>query len=230
MRWRPVGFRRFAVAVPWVALSLVPAPARAANDLGLTVGPVEAVGGAICVSWRVEEPFTPRLVETLDQGMPARVMYEVGVWKRRSLWFDKLLLALRSEHKVVFDPVNGVYRVRSGTNPPRESTVESFDSLRARLFVRPRLPLLPSAALDSAGTYYVSVRTTIRPLSPEDLAEVEGWLAGEHGNASKRGLPEYLMALAVSLSGLGDRTALEKSERFKPALLAAATPPGPGVR
>jgi hypothetical protein len=183
--------------------------------MGLSVGPVEEVGGAVCVSWRVENPFTPRLLETLDQGMPARVVYEVGVWKKRTFWFDKLVVAIRSEHKIVFDTLKGQYRVRSGTGPPRESTVASFDSLRARLFNQSRLPLVLASQLDSTGTYYVSVKTTIRPLSPEDLAEVEGWLSG--GAGARHGLPDYLMALAVSLSGLGDRSALEKSERWKPA-------------
>ena len=206
-------------SVALVALLLIPSPARARNDMALTVGPVEAVGGAICVSWQVGNPFTPRLLETLDQGMPARVVYEVGVWKKRTFWFDKLCDAIRSEHKVVYDALSGRYRLRSGTGPPRESTFESFESLSARLFTQRRLPLVLASELDSTATYYVSVKTTIRPLSPEDLAEVEGWLSG--GAGVQHTLPEYLMALAVSLSGLGDRTALEKSERWKPAWLTA---------
>lgn len=205
--------------LPLIALLFFPAAARGGNDMGLVVGPVETIGGAVCVSWRVENPFTPRLRETLDQGMPARVVYEVGVWKKRTFWFDKLVVAIRSEHKIVYDALNGRYRLRSGTGPPRESTVASFDSLHARLFTQSRLPLVLASELDPNGTYYVSVKTTIRPLSPEDLAEVEGWLSG--GAGAQHGLPEYLMSLAVSLSGLGDRTALEKSERWKPAWLLA---------
>lgn len=214
--------------LPVIALLLVPTASRGGNDLGLTVGPVEVVSGVICVSWRVENPFTPRLLETMDQGMPARVVYEVGVWKKRTFWFDKLVVAIRSEHKIVYDPLNGRYRLRSGTSPPRESAFASLDSLRARLFVQRRLPLVHPSGLDLTGTYYVSVRTTIRPLSPEDLNEVEGWLAGDRPGGARGGLPGYLITLAGSLSGLGDRTAIEKSERWKPArLLADAGAQGP---
>jgi hypothetical protein len=99
-------------------------------------------------------------------------------------------------------------------------TVPTLDSLEKRLFTQKRLPLALASALDSAATYYVSVRVLIRPLSPEDLSEVEDWLSGGEGaEGGRRGLPDYLLGIAVSLSGLGDRTAIVKSERFVPARL-----------
>ena len=205
-----------------LALLLAPAAARAANDLGLEVAPVELVGDAVCVSYSVANPLTPRLEETLLQGMPARVEFEVGIWRKRSFWFDKLALAIRSEHQIVYDTVRKSFRIRSGTNPPRQVTVPTLDSLEARLFVQRRLPLALASALDSTATYYVSVRVLIRPLSPEDLSEVEDWLSGGGGaDAGHRGLPDYLLGLAVRLSGLGDHTAIVKSERFVPARLGA---------
>jgi len=205
-------------------LPLAPSASRAANDLGLEIARVESVGGAICVSYRVARPFTPRLLETLETGMPARVVYEVGVWRNRTFWFDRCLLALRSEHKVAFDAPSGRYRVRSGTNPPRSYEVAGMDSLTARIFRQVRLPLMMASALDSAAAHYVSVRVLIRPLSTEDLTEVEDWLSGSGDGTSgpRRGIPDYLLALAAGLSGLGDRTAMVKSGRFEPRQLQAA--------
>lgn len=206
-----------AAAVALLLLLALAPPARAKDDMGLSVGPVQDVGGAVCVSWTVENPFTPKLLRTLEQGMPARVMYEVGVWKDRTFWFDKLVFAIRSEQKIAYDPSDRRYRIRADTGPPRESSVASLDSLEARLFRKTRLPLVLVSDLDPTSTYYVSVRVTIRPLSPEDLKEVEGWLAGGRGGSPRGGLPDYLIALAGSLSGLGDRTTIEQSERWKPA-------------
>jgi hypothetical protein len=212
-----------------IALFLAPFPARAANDLGLEIDGVESVGGAVCASYHVANPLTPQLLETLDKGMPARVVYEVGVWRKRAFWFDRLVVALRSEHRVVFDSPSGRYRVRAGTNPPRAYDVPGLDSLRARIFVQRRLPLLLASELDSAASYFVSVRVLIRPLSPEDLTEVQDWLTGggEASPGGHRGIPDYLLGLAVSLSGLGDRTALARSGRFKPGLLLTGHPAGP---
>jgi Domain of unknown function (DUF4390) len=189
------------------------------------VGPIEVVEGAVCVTYRVERPFTPRLAETLDRGMPATVSFEVGLWKRRALWFDKLVLAIRSEHKVVHDEWARAYRIRSGSSPPRSRAVATIDDVHEHLFRERRLPLASVGALDSTGSYYVSVRATVRPVAVEDLGEIEDWLAGEpSGPEGERGIPAYLMELAVSLSGLGERTDLEKSVRFRPATLAAAPP------
>ncbi len=219
--------RALYVWIPLCGLLSPLTPARGANDLGLTVGPVEPVSAAVCVSYRVETPFTPRLEETLLRGMPATVTFEVGLWKRRALWFDKLVVAMRSEHKVVYDEWAKAFRIRSGSNPPQSRTAGDLDSLRRALFVAHRLPLAAASALDSMGTYYISVRVTIRPVAAEDLGEIESWLSGESPGpeGGPQGLPRYLLGLAVSLSGLGDRTALEKSERFKPAELRAAVGP-----
>jgi hypothetical protein len=189
----------------------------------LSVGPVEIEDGAVTVSYRAETPWTPRLEETLLRGMPATVAFEVGVWKRRTFWFDKLVLAIKSEHKVLYDPWERRFHVRSGPVRRKARTVPSLDSLTTLLFSERRLPLVPTAALDPDARYYVSVRVTIRPLTAADLDEVEDWLSGEMKNPDRpeRGLPGYLLGIAVNISGLGDRTALAKSETVRRSLLEA---------
>jgi hypothetical protein len=200
----------------------LPRPASAGNDLGLVAGPVELLGSAICVSYSASAPFTPRQEETLRSGMPATVTHEVGVWKKRAFWFDKPVLAIQSERQVVYDPWARAFLLRSRVNPAVNRSFDTLDSLRQSLFTVGRLPLLAIAALDSMSTYYVSVRTTIRPVSPEDLNQVEDWLSGEGRTSGERhrGIAEYLLGLTANLSGLGDRTAIAKSETFKPSLLA----------
>jgi hypothetical protein len=213
------------LAAVGILAALAPRAALADDDVGLSVGPIESISDAICVSYEVVRPFTPRLMETLLQGMPATVTFEVGLWKRRSFWFDKLVLAMRSEHKVVYDDWAKSFRIRSGQSPPQSRAAPDVDSLRTLLFAPRRIPIAAAAMLDSTGTYYVSVRVTIRPVAVEDLGEIESWLAGESPgpDGAQGGIPRYLLGLAVNLSGLGDRTAIKKSERFVPARLGEAT-------
>jgi hypothetical protein len=151
--------------------------------------------------------------------MPATVTYEVGLWKRRSFWFDKLALAMKSEHRVLYDPWEHAFRVRSGSVRGKSRIVPTLDSLESYLFSGRRLPLAAAASLDPEGRYYASVRVTIRPLSAEDLDEVEDWLSGEVKNAQRpeRGVPGYLLGIAANISGLGDRTSIAKSEWFRPS-------------
>ena len=217
---RPAG--RVWVAAFLLSIAVIATTPRGiiADDLGLEVDPVEDIGGVICVSYRVAEPFTPRLEETLQRGMPATVLFEVGLWKRRALWFDKLVLALRSDHKIVYDDWRQAFRIRSGSNPPRDRTAPSFEALREVLFAQSRLPLAATYSLDSTATYYASVRVTIKPVAPEDLGEIEDWLSGDKDTEQSTGLPDYLLGLAVSLSGLGERTAMEKGPKFVPARLS----------
>jgi hypothetical protein len=219
--------RAFACTAVSLAILAVFAPrAGAENDLGLVVDAVHRVGDAVSVSYRVERPFTPKLEDPLMRGMPATVTFEIGVWRHRALWFDKLMAAYRSEHKIVFDPWTKSFQIRSGTNAPRERSVPDLDSLRTVLFRTRDLPVALTSALDSTATHYVTVKVIIRPLSADDLGEVEDWLAGGDPDAGEaRGLPSYLLEWAASLSGLGERSALERSPRFVPRLLSAGGAP-----
>src|SRR5678810_1105924 len=115
----------------------------------------------------------------LMQGMPATVTYELGVWKRRPLWFDKLVLALKSEHRIVYSSWERAFRLRSGAARGKPTLVPTLDSLEAVLFSERHLALAAVGSLEPDARYYVSLRVTIRPLSAEDLDEVEDWLSGE---------------------------------------------------
>lgn len=216
-----------AAALLLLAFLAAAAPARADNELGLAVDTVEVASGAVLVSYRVMRPFTPRLEETLLRGMPATVTYEVGLWKRRAFWFDRLVVAMKNEHRIVYDPWREVFRVRSGIGiEARTRSSPSLDSLQASLFDVRRLPVSLLTALEPEGSYYVTVRVLIRPVTAEDLGEIEDWLAGEvkEPDGSSRGLPRYLFGITANLSGLGDRTAVARSARFTPARRFAAAP------
>jgi hypothetical protein len=204
-------------------LALAPSPSAGANSLGLSVGPVEQENGTIVVSYRVENPWTPRLTETLLGGMPATVTFEIGVWKRRTFWFDKLVLAIQSEHRVFYDPWQHTFRVRTGPARGKSRTLPTLDSLGIYLFSERRVALAATETLEPEASYYVSVRATIRPLSAEDLDEVEDWLSGEvkASDTPEHSVRSYLLGIAVNISGLGDRTALAKSGAFRPSFLEA---------
>ena len=224
---RPARTRRGLLALGIAAITALATPAFAANDLGLTVDPVTVASGSIRVGYEVAQPFTPQLEETLLRGMPARIGIEVGLWKKRSFWFDKLVLAVHSEHKVVHDLWTRSFRVLSGTAPPQRRIATNLDSLRAMLFTAHELPIASTADLDSTGSYYVSVRVRIQPVDTEDLGEIERWLSGESNDPrrAEQGLPRYLLGLAVTFSGLGERTAMVKSERFKPVEVVVGSAP-----
>ncbi len=213
-------------------LAAAPRAARAGNELGLRVEPVRRIGQAICASYDVANPFPPKLEEPLLRGMPATVVFEIGVWRRRAFWFDKLVAAYRSEHKVVYDPWTKSFQIRSGVNLPRTRSAPDLDSLRTALFRARALPVALAGSLDSTATHYLTVKVVVRPLSASDLGEIEDWLAGSDPDGNDRGLPGYLLDWAVNLSGLGEKSALEKSPPFVPRDLAdaaaASDPARPG--
>jgi hypothetical protein len=66
----------------------------------------------------------------------------------------------------------------------------------------------------------VVLTATLRPLTVEDLEEVEGWLSGEVGNTKKSGfgvvteIPRSVFDAVRNVAGFGDQKARAISEPF----------------
>jgi len=180
------------------------------------------------IGWLMESEASSAMPAFSKAGVAAAgLMAAVSIgWSALSLAFgDKLVLAMKSEHRVVYSPWEKAFRLRSGSLRGKPRAVPTLDSLKSLLFSERRLPLAAVGSLEPTTRYYVSVRVTIRPLTAEDLDEVEDWLVGEVKNPEhpERGMPGYLLGIAANLSGLGDRTALSKSETFRPSELEPPT-------
>ena len=85
-------------------------------------------------------------------------------------------------------------------------------------------------ALDPGARYYVVVVATLKPLSVEDVEEIEGWLSGEveHKHGAGFGvitdLPRSVFDAVRNFTGFGDQKARAISADFELRTLF----PGPG--
>lgn len=209
----------FAPALPWLVLALAlgrPAPVHA---LDLVVGvPRERAGYVYCDA-EVIDPFEDRVRESLARGMPATVTVHAELWRRRRGWFDRLESGYDAEVRIRYEVWSERYRLdRPGAVSIRVSVLDSVAVLLSRPWA---LPVARIGQLQPQGVYYVAVSAVLKPLSVEDVQEVEGWLSGEVETKRRAGLgvvtelPRALFDTVRNFAGFGDRRVRAASGDFR---------------
>ncbi len=200
------------------ALLLLLALAPPARALEITAQPPRERSGYLWVDIQLGDLFEPRVEGSLARGMPATLTLHAELWRRRVGWFDGLESVFDAELRLRYDFRSAAYRLeRTGARP---LVVPGLDSVRAVLLRPLPLPVGRVGPLLAGQRYYVVVSATLKPLSVEDAAEVEGWLSGEVGGGRNEpfglltGLPRSLFDAARNFAGFGDEHARAITEEF----------------
>ncbi len=162
--------------------------------------------------------LSPRVRDSLERGMPTTVRLSVDLWRDRAGWFDQLVRTERAEVRVARNAWSDEYQLRRQSGPVL--TLIDLEEVELELDRPTRVRLLPVSALEPGERYYAIVRVEVKPLTVEDIEEVERWLSGEAKRAGKPGpgsiarLPAYFVGMLANLSGLGDETATHRTGPF----------------
>lgn len=211
--------RRSLLPIPALLLvaaaTFAPAPAHAVELADVRVTRLE---DRVAVALRPVRVLSPRVRESLERGMPATVRLRVELWRERAGWFDQLVGSESAETRVGRNAWSDDYQLVRRGGPAQ--TLLDLDEIEAELDRPTRVRLAPVLELAPGERYYAIVRIEVKPLTVEDIEEVERWLSGEAKRAGKPGpgsiarLPTYIIGILANLSGLGDETATHRTGLF----------------
>jgi hypothetical protein len=165
----------------------------------------------------LEGAFNQDQEQTLLEGFPTHMTYTVELWRDRGLWFDKLELSRILTVKVTYDLWAERYVVQfRKDNLSRFQTIEEVAEATCRLS---DLKLVSAEQLDPSKKYYVSASARLRPLTIEEIGELEDWLSGKRRTGDGDGggvlsIPKYLVKMLLGSAGVTERNALTKSDTF----------------
>jgi len=217
-----------AAFVSFALAALLAGPARAFQLTSIRPAKVTQPGdrgsnGQLWVDVQLEQPIEPRVAASLSRGMPATLTLHVELWRRRTAWFDRMERAVDATFRLHYNLSSSSWHLdRPGQPPLSVSTLDSLQILLEHTLT------IPVASLDRIGpetSCYVVVSASLRPLSIEDVEEVEGWLSGEvqekrhSGLGILTGIPRSLFEAARNFAGFGDERSRMISNDFTPANL-----------
>src|SRR5262245_9104561 len=188
-----------------------------------SIRPARDANGQLWVEVQLEEPIEPRVAGSLNRGMPATLTLHVELWRRRTAWFDRMERAVDAKFRLRYNLSSSSWHLDSPGAPPL--SVSTLDSLQMLLEHTLALPVAPLARISPETSCYVVVSASLRPLSVEDLEEVESVLSGEVKEKRRGGLgiltsiPRSLFEAARNFAGFGDERSRLISADFTPANL-----------
>ncbi len=198
-----------------VGLATVASPALA---LELSLAPPREREGRVVVEARPSRVLSSRVAESLARGMPATLVLHAELWRDRRGWFDRLESTADASVRIRYEVWSDSYLLeRIGADP---IVVGSVDSV-ATVLQRPWLLAVGRVGqLSATSRYYVVLTATLRPLTVEDLEEVEGWLSGEMDSGRRSGfgvvteIPRTIFDTVRNVAGFGDQKARAISAVF----------------
>ena len=203
----------------WLACVVTVGLAGAADPvsaLELALAPPRERDGRVVVEARPSKVLDSRVAEGLARGMPATLVLHAELWRHRRGWFDRLESSADASVRIHYEVWSDSYLLeRIGADPIVVGTVDSVATVLQRPWL---LAVGRVGELTVRSRYYVVLTATLRPLSVEDLEEVEGWLSGEVG--SKRGfgvvteIPRTIFDAVRNVAGFGDQKARAISAVF----------------
>jgi hypothetical protein len=204
----------------------------AARALEVGVIATREHAGYVWTDIRLDDVFQPRVAESLSRGMPATIRIHAELWRHRSGWFDRLEGIFDAELRIRFDVWTRTYRLERRGMPGIGAA--SLDSIAAVLTRPLALRVGRVGRMEPRARYFVVVAATLKPLSVEDVEEMEGWLSGEV--EKKRGagfgiiteLPRSVFDAVRNFVGFGDQKARAISDDFELRTLFPEGGPGSG--
>lgn len=192
-------------------------PAGADNGgLQLTINNLAINSDFVSFDLLLEGAFTEGGRDALLKGFATHMTYTVELWRERGYWFDKLALTRTLTMKVTYDLWAERYIVHFRRD--RLAKFDTIEGVRDATCNLEGLKLIEGQELDSDKEYYIAVRAHLRPLTIEEIGELEDWLSGDVPSGGKGGgilsIPGYLMRILIGTTGVTDRSTLAKSEVF----------------
>lgn len=210
-----------------LAAALAACPARA-----LEIGALAAArddGGALWVTTRLVDPLEARVERSLARGMPATLQLHAELWRRRDGWLDRLVASADAVMRMHHDVWRDAWVLERSGAPAID--VRGVDSLETALSRPLAIPVPGLEKLAGDDRCYVVVTATVKPLSLEDAAAVEGWVSGEVRTQKRSGfgvitqLPRSLFDAVRNFTGFGDSRDQATSPEFSPDALPAMRRP-----
>jgi hypothetical protein len=208
-------------ALPFVILlHLGSAPARGAE---VEIVCVAAPGDWLLAEIHTEGLFDEEVMDALHSGLPARLRYEVELWRARSSLWDQLVHAELFEYRIHYDVLAERYRVFEAEGG-EILTTSSLRELKG-LLSRDEIELMGLEELDEERRYYAVAEVRWDPLSVEEIRDLENWLRGSVSSKDKGGgivgISGHLIGLLRNEVGLGGRSSRGRSQDFEPGALRA---------
>ena len=170
-------------------------------------------GDDLTIDFYLKNAIDRDLIQTMQDGVPTLLTYQVDVWLDRDNWYDKLVKSVRYSYRMHYDNWDTVYCVTSiHENRKEDITAGDIAQLVHIVCNQLRMRACGLGELSANRKYYVAITAEIQPLSAERVREIDNWLGGENAEESGSGMLDFVIGVFSS----GGKSTEIKGRSFRP--------------
>ena len=169
--------------------------------------------GVLVLNFHVQGLLDDKFIDGLKNGLTSQIVHQIGLWRDRTL-FNSLPVELFYGVKVYFDNFEKKFMIVTETERRLTASVETLRDFCCHV---KDFPLISVAAIDANSKYYLSINSTLQPVSSETIEGLSGWLSGQPPSESaepRKSKRRRIWGVLVSMLGFGDKTISVKSRDF----------------
>ncbi len=116
--------------------------------------------GAV-VSFTVIDAFTGDIEEAIKSGITTSFTFRVKLYRKKALWFDKMINDITFQHTVKYDSLKDEYHVTFGERRNERVTTQEMDEMKRMMSTVRHLLIVPGKELERSGTYRVTIKAEL---------------------------------------------------------------------
>lgn len=165
----------------------------------------------LLIDFHAEGLIDAKVRERLRSGFTTIFEYRIQLWRRKSVIFDQLIAENFCRMKLTFDNWDNRFRIMTDFEDRKTTSIEKAKEM---CLTMQGFGLTPLQKLHANTEYSVTVQLLVKPISVENLEEIERALRGEQisPNNPEKNIPansppeqNRVLKFILAFTGLGDK-------------------------
>ncbi|MDY6904027.1 MAG: DUF4390 domain-containing protein [Thermodesulfobacteriota bacterium] len=113
----------------------------------------------------VQQAFNDKMIEAIENGVPATFTFQIDVSQLRNMWFDKEIADLTVAHTIKLDKIKEEYIVTRSWEDREPVVFKSFEAARAHMTNISGMRLCKMDKLEKGAKYKIAVKAELDKLT-----------------------------------------------------------------
>ncbi len=185
-----------------------------AADRKITLDSLNVNNDQLYISYHIDGLLDAKTIQGLERGLTSEVIHKIRLWKSKKL-FSSISTEKVLTVKILYDNWEDKFRIVTDDENRLTSQVQTVRDMSS--LIRNYM-IIPVEELESDTKYYISIQTTLKPVSAETYHELSEWLSGpsriDDKEKPKKSGQNRIFDVFMNVLGFGETELKFKSENF----------------
>lgn len=189
-------------------------------DKQIVIDSLAISDSSLVIDFRAEGIIDEAMIERLRSGFTSTMEFQIEIWKKRPFLFSQFIYQKSFQIKLAYDTWDNRYQIVSSDEDRKSSSIQRVREICSNF---QKIVVCAHDKFRKGSTYFATVRLIVRPMSIENLVEIERALKGNKGQNEK--MEKYptpqasssnrFLKFVLAVTGFGDQVLSSRNVEFK---------------